>query len=46
VGGGSPDELGAALILNPIHDYVRRPQMASKHRFHSRDGRTVLSEWN
>jgi hypothetical protein len=40
------DELGAAVILNPIHDYMRRPEMARKRRFYSQGGRTVLSVWN
>lgn len=34
------------LILNPIHDYMRRYEMREKRRFYSRDRRTVVSVWN
>lgn len=34
------------LLLNPIHDYMRRPEMREKRRYYSLDGRTVISVWN
>ena len=34
------------LILNPTHDYMRRPEMKRKRAVYSRGGRTVLSVWN
>lgn len=34
------------LILNPSHDYMRRPEMKTKRSRYSRGGRTVLSVWN
>jgi hypothetical protein len=42
----SLDKLGASVVLNPIHDYMRRPEMAWKRGFYSREGRTVMSVWN
>lgn len=40
------DASGVRLILNPIHDYMRRYEMKEKRRFYSRNGRTVVSVWN
>jgi hypothetical protein len=37
---------GIAVVLNPIHDYMRRWEMKTKRRYLSRRGRTVLSVWN
>ncbi len=37
---------GVRLILNPIHDYMRRYEMKEKRRYYSRGGRTVVSVWN
>lgn len=37
---------GTRLILNPIHDYMRRYEMREKRGFYSRNGRTVVSVWN
>lgn len=37
---------GTRLILNPIHDYMRRYEMREKRAFYSRNGRTVVSVWN
>jgi len=34
------------LILNPIHDYMRRPEMRQKRQYYSLGGRTVISVWN
>lgn len=34
------------LVLNPIHDYMRRHEMREKRRFYSQQARTVLSVWN
>jgi hypothetical protein len=34
------------LILNPIHDYMRRYEMREKRRHYSLGGRTVISVWN
>ncbi len=39
-------DLGASLILNPVHDYMRRFEMAEKRRYYSQGGRTVVSVWN
>jgi hypothetical protein len=39
-------ELSPRLILNPIHDYMRRPEMKLKRKHYSIGGRTVLSVWN
>ena len=38
--------MGIRLILNPIHDYMRRPEMREKRRRYSRAGATVVSVWN
>lgn len=34
------------LILNPIHDYMVRPEMCQKRAYYSQNGRTVVSVWN
>ena len=34
------------LILNPIHDYMVRPEMCKKREYYSQNGRTVVSVWN
>ncbi len=34
------------VILNPIHDYMRRYEMREKRRHYSLGGRTVISVWN
>jgi hypothetical protein len=34
------------VILNPIHDYMRRYEMRKKRELYSRAGRTVVSVWN
>jgi len=39
-------DLKTCLVLNPIHDYMRRYEMREKRRFYSQDGRTVVSVWN
>ena len=39
-------EMEIRLILNPIHDYMRRYEMRVKRREYSRGGVTVLSVWN
>jgi len=38
--------LKTRLVLNPIHDYMRRYEMREKRRFYSQGGRTVVSVWN
>jgi hypothetical protein len=35
-----------SVVLNPIHDYMRRWEMKTKRGYLSRNGRTVLSVWN
>jgi hypothetical protein len=39
-------DLKTCLLLNPIHDYMRRYEMREKRRFYSQGGRTVISVWN
>ena len=39
-------DMGIRLILNPIHDYMRRYEMREKRRYFSRENRTVVSVWN
>jgi hypothetical protein len=39
-------EMQIRVILNPIHDYMRRYEMKEKRRFYSLGGRTVISVWN
>ena len=39
-------KLDVSIILNPIHDYMRRCEMRKKRRYFSRGDRTVLSVWN
>jgi len=39
-------DLRIRLILNPIHDFMRRYEMREKRRIYSQDGRTVVSVWN
>jgi len=34
------------VILNPVHDYMRRYEMRAKRRYYSLGGRTVISVWN
>ena len=36
----------AKLILNPSHDYMRRPEMKKKRALFSQGSRVVLSVWN
>jgi hypothetical protein len=50
---GDPFDFGSALvrlrtrtILNPIHNYMRRPEMKKKRQHYSGAGRTVVSVWN
>jgi hypothetical protein len=38
--------LNVSVILNPVHDYMRRYEMREKRRFVSQGGRTVVSVWN
>jgi len=40
------DEMKIRVILNPIHDYMRRYEMREKRRFYSQGKRTVISVWN
>jgi len=39
-------ELDVRLVLNPIHDYMRRYEMREKRRFYSLDSKIVVSVWN
>ena len=39
-------EMDVRLVLNPIHDYMRRYEMRRKRRYYSHGGRTVISVWN
>lgn len=39
-------ELGIKVILNPVHDYMRRYEMKEKRRYFSTDRRVVVSVWN
>lgn len=39
-------KLDVNVLLNPIHDYMRRPEMRKKREFYSRNGRSVVSVWN
>lgn len=39
-------DMQVRVILNPIHDYMRRYEMREKRRYYSRGGRTVISVWN
>jgi hypothetical protein len=39
-------DLKIGVVLNPIHDYMRRYEMKKKRRFYSQGGRTVISVWN
>jgi hypothetical protein len=39
-------EMGVRVVLNPIHDYMRRYEMRGKRRYYSLGGRTVVSVWN
>lgn len=38
--------LGMRVVLNPIHDYMRRYEMKEKRRYFSANGRWVVSVWN
>lgn len=38
--------LGTQVVLNPIHDYMRRYEMKEKRRYFSSAGRWVVSVWN
>ena len=40
------DELSISVLLNPIHDYMRRYEMKKKRAHYSKNGRTVISIWN
>jgi hypothetical protein len=39
-------DMNVRLVLNPGHDYMRRPEMRQKRRYYSLGGRTVVSVWN
>ena len=43
---GQLQRMGIRLILNPIHDYMRRYEMRLKRRHFSMNGITVISVWN
>jgi len=43
---GQLQELDVHVVLNPIHDYMRRYEMREKRKFYSMHGRTVVSVWN
>ncbi|RJP40411.1 MAG: hypothetical protein C4547_02845 [Phycisphaerales bacterium] len=38
--------MGVSVILNPVHDYMKRPEMLEKRRYLSQNRRTVVSVWN
>jgi hypothetical protein len=40
------DAADPKVILNPSHDYMRRPEMKAKRALYSKGGRVVLSVWN
>ena len=40
------DRRKVKVILNPIHDYMTRPEMKRKRSIYSEKGRSVLSVWN
>lgn len=37
---------GISVVLNPVHDYIRRFEIKEKRRYLSQGGRTVMSVWN
>lgn len=39
-------KLNVNVLLNPIHDYMRRYEMKEKRKFYSMNGRSVVSVWN
>jgi hypothetical protein len=39
-------KMNIRVILNPIHDYMRRYEMKEKRRYYSTNGRIVISVWN
>lgn len=39
-------KLDVNVLLNPIHDYMRRYEMKEKRKFYSMNGRSVVSVWN
>ncbi len=39
-------DMGVRIVLNPVHDYMRRYEMRQKRRYYSLGGRTVISVWN
>lgn len=39
-------DMKTSLVLNPIHDYMRRYEMREKRRFYSQGSKTVVSVWN
>jgi len=39
-------EMGVGVVLNPVHDYMRRYEMKLKRQYFSRGGRSVVSVWN
>jgi hypothetical protein len=39
-------QLDVNVLLNPIHDYMRRYEMREKRKFYSLNGRSVVSVWN
>ena len=43
---GQLQGLKARIILNPVHDYMARPEMRKKRCFFSQGGRTAISVWN
>ncbi|MBA3831222.1 MAG: hypothetical protein H0X34_04910 [Chthoniobacterales bacterium] len=43
---GKLDNAGVAIVLNPIHDYMRRHEMKKKRAALSANKRWVLSVWN
>lgn len=39
-------DMKVRVVLNPVHDYMRRYEMREKRRHYSSGGRTVVSVWN
>ena len=39
-------EMHVRVVLNPIHDYMRRYEMRMKRQYYSLQARTVISVWN
>jgi len=43
---GELEAHGIRVVFNPLHDYMRRPEMKKKRAYYSKNQRMVITVWN